>query len=157
MFKFLKKRKEIEIYQMVDDIYSKYVSIKSNSEFSDLEIIRNILLNRYKKNQSYLELAESNQDFLTDVQSLIYCITNIELPEGRDINELSDIHYISLKRLAKLGHQESKNEIENLDKLIAKAKSYNKIVRDEIRFSIQSNMHKRENFDHILSKLYQHE
>jgi hypothetical protein len=83
---------------------------------TEKEIARQILIDRYSKTQ-YQELAQSNVDFVDDIQMLTYCILNMEFPGGRDQEKLAKMYLASLIALKNLGHIEAIEEFKKLETL----------------------------------------
>lgn len=133
-------------------LYHKFISQDTN--ISEKDKLMAILMERYPKGTEFHELADSNKEFLTDLQSLLSTIINMEFPNCRETKGLALHYYEGLDELCKLGHKESKKEMENLRKMMDKASENGLNEVDGLLISFKSRLlHKRDDFQTILNQI----
>jgi hypothetical protein len=154
IFKFLRKNKPNAVEFLTDEVYTAYRNKITNTDKTESEILKTILLDRYRNNKMLFDLAVSNSEYLTDLQAVIHCILNMEFPNGKDPEQLADLSYIALRRLNSLGFQPARKDCENIDRLIENARIANYDVDAAVRYCLKTQMHKRPDFDKIMTDMF---
>ncbi|MBL7914576.1 MAG: hypothetical protein JNL49_05970 [Bacteroidia bacterium] len=138
--------------ELTRNIYKKFIHLDSNLE--DIDKLKVLLMDRYPEGSELHDLAISNKDFLTDLQSVLLTIINMEFPECRAIEPLALQYYEALEELCQLGHEESIKEMKNLRKIMKQARDNGLDEVSGLYVSMKSGLlHKRGNFQSTLSQL----
>jgi hypothetical protein len=133
-------------------LYNKF--IHQDAGLTERDKLTALLMDRYPEGAEFHDLANSNRAFLTDLQSLLSTIINMEFPNGRETEGLALQYYEGLDEFCKLGHVESKKEMKNLRKIMEKASENGLDEVDGLFISFKSGLlHKRDDFQTILSQL----
>lgn len=139
------------------ELYEKDIHFNESDPFlTDEQKSKKILSERYPFGNKLHDLAESNKEFITNLQTLAYTILNMEFEGGRDRDKLAEMYFETLSQLTSLGHQGSIIEMKNLSKIMEKArvKDFDEIEAAKISI-IQGCLHNREDFDTILNGLFE--
>lgn len=146
-----------DLITLATEIFHKDKYLKEAvSSLTDEQRSKLILSERYPKTHNLYELSESNKEFTTNLQTLAYTILNMEFEGGRDLDKLAEMYLETVKQLSILGHSGSIIEMKNLKKIMDKASknNYDEIEAAKI-FIKQGLLHNRENFEYVLSGLFE--
>jgi hypothetical protein len=142
--------------QLATELYHSYLIHKeANLILDEGHIAQNILCSRYLKGNKLYDIAQSNKNYVVDLQTLAFTIIDMEFDWGGDLDFLAEVYINAIMKFENLGHLPSVEEMKKLRRLMEKAADNDFDEVEAAKLSIkQGFMHKRPDFDIILSGLF---